>query len=222
MNHLSKLLISASILFTSCSPMLVGNTYTYKYQKEDNSKDLTWNSDMLDVKFDITDEQVQFKIKNKTAEPVKVLWDDASIVTFGEANKVTHKGINYTNRSFPQPNTTIPPGATLDDLVVPVNNVDYKEGVYTKTMSMPGGWQTKPLYATNDFGKASFRKLIEDNKGQKMVLYLPIQDTQNKVHWNAYTFVVSDVVCISCANKRIPGRAPARKPTSSSKGSTGR
>lgn len=194
-----------AVVLISCSTAAVtkslyGNTYRYDYVMVDPAGDSTlrFEDDNLRFDFTITNQEVDFVVKNKSNTPLKLIWDEASMVVFGKAQKVMHKGIKYTDRNLSQPPTTIPPQATWSDLVLPTENVYWKEGYYSQYSSIPGGWKTQDLFLTNDMNKESTKQLILQLVGQEISVYLPVRNPEGKEIGYNFRFKVSNITCTTC------------------------
>ena len=84
---------------------------------------------------------------------MKIIWDETSFIPYGEGKKVMHKGVKYADRDAAQVPTSIPSKTSWSDLVVPTDNVYYKQGYYSQYVSNPGGWETHDLWLTADYNK---------------------------------------------------------------------
>lgn len=68
---------------------------------------------------------VGFKLTNKSSKPIRILWDDSSLILDGKNQRVFHSGIKLSQREQPQSPTTVPDKTALDDVLVPTENVYY-------------------------------------------------------------------------------------------------
>ena len=101
----------------------------YEYAFEDNLIQVFWVPQ--------TDE-IEFSLKNKTKNTMKILWDDASLITYaGSSERVIHAGIKYSEKSSPQAPSVIAKGSTLSDLIAPASYISYS--------SLAKAWVSKPL-----------------------------------------------------------------------------
>lgn len=191
-----------AMTIVSCySPSTLTNRwryYEYHYSMVAPTHDtsLLFENDTLNVKFDITASEINFDIKNKLSDPFKIIWDDASVVMFGENKKIIHKGVKYIDRSNAMPATSIPGGVSWSDLVVPADNIYYREGTYSQYVSVSGGWETKPLYPNYLDTKSKDNIDIQSFVGQEMELYLPIKFNEKEVYYR-FKFKVEDIQPLS-------------------------
>ena len=146
-------LLFLSIFFSSCVSMM-GSKYHYSYNlKDPNSTNLSYSDELIAVKFQITDTSIAFTMKNLTSDSIKIIWDEVSFVQNGSAQKVMHVGVKYTDRNNSQPPTVIPPEISIDENLIPVNNVYWREGYYSQYSSSPGGWEENDILPTQDLDK---------------------------------------------------------------------
>lgn len=192
--------ISVLLFFVlgGCMTLSLGTKYQYSYMmvKPDSTSGMKWEDDNIEISFFISDKSVNFNLKNKTNEVIKIIWDEAVIVQYGKAQKVMHAGVKYIDRNASQPPTAIPPGASVDDLVLPTDNVYWREGYYGRYISNPGGWKIRDLFPTQDLNKAEYRERILRHKGQKFSVYLPIQHLGKTLDYT-FEFLITDVKEIS-------------------------
>ena len=181
-------------VLVGCATLSLGNKYSYDYQlvKPDSSNALRWEDDKIAIAFTMSDKAINFTLRNRTKDVMKLIWDEATIMQFGKAQKVMHAGVKYINRNEAQPPATIPPGTSIDDMALPSENVYYREGYYGTYYSNPGGWEEEDLFPTYDLNKPEIRESILGSKGQKLGLYLPIQ-YQGKTIDYTFEFSVTDV-----------------------------
>ncbi len=185
--------LSLAIL-AGCMTLNLGTKYQYSYKliKPDSANGMKWEDDKIAISFLVSDKEVDFNLRNKTNEVIKVIWDEATMVQSGKAEKVMHAGVKYTDRNESHPPTAIPAGASIDDLLLPSDNVYWREGYYGTYSSDPGGWEETDLFPTSDLNKPEYRQSILGLKGQTFSIYLPIQ-YQGKTLDYTFQFLISDV-----------------------------
>lgn len=192
-------LIVALIISCSSAKMMksvYGNTYEYKYTLKTPVPDstLSFSDNSINVRFAVTSSQIIFTLKNKLEQPLRINWDDASITQYGSVMKIMHKGVKYADRNASMPATTIPPHASLEDLVMPAENVSLSGGGYYTGVD----WTTKELYPIHDYNKQRTSESIKSNVGQNLSLYLPVKTTDGKEIGYYFTFNIKDVICMDC------------------------
>ena len=152
--------------------------YIFMMTKPKVNKDLYFEDDFFGVSFSISKEQVGYVLYNKTSNPIKIDWNQVSFVdVLGNSHKVMHSGIKYIDRINPQAPTVIPPTAKLEDIIFPIDYVDYVSGAY-------GVWRELPL-----FPEAPKAKLF---KGKSFSVFMPLEI--NEVIKNyLFTFKIDDI-----------------------------
>lgn len=149
-----------------------------KYRYEDNYIDIVWY---------VGQKQFYFTLENKSGHTLKVNWDDISYVDVnGQAGRVMHSGIKYTDRNSSQPATTIPKGASISDILLPTNNVHFDSGQY-------GGWREDYLipcvYKTPEAFNAGAPSLV----GKTVTVMMPIM-IENVQNDYTFTFNIDKLV----------------------------
>lgn len=141
-----------------------------KYRYEDDFIEIIWY---------VSTKQFNFKLTNKSNHTIKINWDDISFVDYdGKVGRVMHAGVKYTDRNGSQPATTVPKNASIEDLLLPTENVYYLSGQY-------GGWREKLLipsiYQTPEAFAAGANEYV--GKTMKILMPIMIENVQND-----YTF----------------------------------
>ena len=204
---MNKLLISACIMIISFSACVsvaqlqqqeaqkLGNTYTYSHKVYgDNTDDKnTFNDNNVKVVFSFGTKEIDFVLENLTDNPVKIIWDEASLVQYTEGRKVFHKGVKYVDRDGAQVPTIVPSKTTWSDLVIPTEKVFYREGYYGQYIQNPGGWETLELWIGKDRNIPNVETTIMGLKGQKYRLLLPMVVNGVKKNYT-FNFEITDIV----------------------------
>ncbi len=187
--YLSIFMLSVTLLLSSCfsTKSFLGTKYNYSFKlMDENAKtDNIFDDKKLQGVFIVGEKSLNFTLKNLTNEPMKINWDEASLIIYGESKRVMHKGVKFTERNSPQVPTIIPGNSIIDDLVIPTENVYYREGYYIKYASDPGGWEQNDLLLIWDMNKEETKNIIMNSKGQILTFFLPIEQNGLKVN---YTF----------------------------------
>lgn len=170
-------------------------SYKYKIIAPKESPDMTFEDSVLGIKFTITDKEIDFSLKNKSTQPIKIAWDDASMVVYGASKKIMHNGIKYNERNNSMPPTTVLPNSTLSDLALPSDNVYFKEGYYSTSLTIKSSWETYPLMISS-FTLPRDSTLLNsiNQQQQEMTLYLPITGINNERFGYTFKFQVTDVI----------------------------
>ena len=145
-----------------------------KYVFEDEKIKIFWM---------VFNDQFAFTIYNKSDHAIKISWDDAVYVGVDKnISTMIHSGIKYIQRNDGQVATTIPKGAKLDDILVPVDNIKYYEYL---------GWRTSPLFP-HSFSTDDEMQKAEKLEGETVSILLPImiEGIQNDY---TFTFKIDNV-----------------------------
>lgn len=142
---------------------------------EDESIKVVWS-------YGIT--RLDFTLKNKTEETLKLNWDDAAFIAMNnETIKVFHKGVKYIDRSNSQSPTSIYKGSILSDLVAPTT--------YTFYSSLLSNWTSTPLIGLNMRLATSEKAPYDENvAGKTIKVVLPLKMGDNMLEY-IFTFKVS-------------------------------
>jgi hypothetical protein len=125
------------------------------------------------------DDQLGFDLLNKSASPVRILWDDAAYVDItGQGRRVIHSGVKLADRNSPQAPSVIPSKGRLNDIVYPSDHVSYY-----------GNWSQRPMFPCLREGYACTdpeRRLVAAHTGLDYRVLLPVEVGKETY---PYTFV---------------------------------
>jgi len=86
-------------------------------------------------------------------------WNQVSFIDIARnSQRVTHEGVKYADRNDSMPATTVPPTATVKDIILPTNLVSYD--------SQAGDWVTKKLFPDGPESR--------NYGGQKVSVFMPV------------------------------------------------
>ena len=114
-----------------CFPEAFPSSFIWAFSLEapEGSNGLLYSDGLIDIAFVISRTQIGFIIQNKSAGGAKINWDDLSFISpINRASRVIHSGIRLVDRNNPQAPTTIPPGSSVTDNVIPSENIKYVDG----------------------------------------------------------------------------------------------
>ena len=160
----------------------VSDRYAYKYRMVEPappSDAMVIDDGNAKIEFAVLEKSSAFTVANKSQDPVSVLWDESSIVIGGEAKKIFHEGVKYTNRMEHQPPSVVPPGARLSDSATPTENAFYASEV---------GWMVRNLFPTvilTGSGTEEARREIEGNVDKEFTLYLALDRSGQRTNYTA-------------------------------------
>jgi hypothetical protein len=183
-----------TILLSSCATSK--RTYVFKLTQPNKSENLKYSDEFIDIMFDIRESDISFKYKNTSKAAQKIIWDEASFVNNGEAQKVIHKNIKFIDKEKNQAATVVPPGAFISDLIQPIDDIKFNRSTIGRTSY--SYWSSKPIFQTigknpnypiDKTEKNKYKKFI----GAKLNFYLPIVQGDIKKDYY-FEFEVVDVV----------------------------
>lgn len=155
--------------------------------QEDGSKKYRYEDDLIDVVWLPLSTQFAFSLKNKSDNSIKILWDEAVYVNeSGSSSRVMHAGVKYIDRNNSQPPTIVVKNSTIEDMVVPTDNVYYISGQY-------GGWRTSPMFPNSATTPDELVVISNNYIGKEVQVLLPLE-IQGTVNEYIFTFKVEDFV----------------------------
>lgn len=150
-----------------------GETKIVTTTGEDGISKYTYEDDYINIVWYIGSKQLNFVLTNKSGYSIKLPWDDMAYVDEnGSTMRVIHSGIKLVDRNAAQATSVVPKNATLDDILIPSDNIYYVSGQY-------GGWREKylfPQYSTPEAANAS----PAIGKTVRVIFPIIIQDVQNE------------------------------------------
>jgi hypothetical protein len=198
MKKILLLSIVTAITLVSCvaPSMLSRYGYAYEYKHKligDKTFADTYKDENIEISFAFPKTELDFELKNLSQNPIKIIWDEVSLVQYGEGKRIFHKGVKYTERSNPQVPTIVPAGTSYSDLVTPIDNVSFDQGYYVNEFAHKSAeWVTSDLWFPNDFNKPDVSSHIMQLKGLKYSLLLPMEINGVKKNYT-FQFEITDV-----------------------------
>jgi formylglycine-generating enzyme required for sulfatase activity len=87
---------------------------------------------------DFTGDYPEFTLKNISSTPLTIIWDLCAFIdNEGRSQSVLRKGIPFQNRGNSIPSTLVIPGACVDEIMVPINSIQYIDGEWKASTSIP-------------------------------------------------------------------------------------
>lgn len=109
-----------------------------KITKQEVEDKFIYTDNYISIVMGAMEKNLVFVLQNKTDYSMKVLWDEASFIKpGGSAQRVLHNGVRFVEKSQPQAPSVIPGHATLNEAIVPSDNIRYS--------SIAGEWIVDPL-----------------------------------------------------------------------------
>ena len=147
-----------------------------------------YEDDYIDINWYVEYQQLNFSLRNKTKQSIKIKWDDVVFVDYlGNPQRVMHSGVKYNERNNSQPPSLIPANTRLTDIIIPTNNVNYNETL---------GWYISNLYYLTVYSpKRTAEKMKDSLKGRRMQVLLPItfQDITKEY---LFEFEIKDIILL--------------------------
>ncbi|MEN9907929.1 MAG: hypothetical protein RLZZ540_1070 [Bacteroidota bacterium] len=136
-----------------------------------------YEDDLIKIDWGYAISQIEFELKNKSDQTLKIIWDDAAFISISnESGRIFHKGIKYIDRENSQPSTSVYKGTILSDLVLPTSFAYLVPGQY-------GGWRSLPLIPII---QSTWSKKIEYKPeliGQTMRVILPLKIEEKLIEY---------------------------------------
>jgi hypothetical protein len=164
----------------------LGKREKHDYLFEDRMIRLLWFVTPLDM---------DFVLKNKSTESIKILWDEAVFIDENEKkHRIIHSGIKYPDRDKPQLPTLIPENRKMRESVYPADYLYYRKADYLRYSSTPGGAEKKALLPCGLFGGDPnvLREKVDACVGKTIGVILPLQ-IGDAVYKYIFTFRVDSV-----------------------------
>lgn len=186
------LLFIVIVVVFSCAPKY----YAYKLQlkKPTVSNELKFEDEKLSIEFTFKESEVAFKIKNNSDKPLKIIWDEASFVYNGEAQKIMHKNVKFVDKEKTQAPTVIPPKSFISDLMQPIDDIKYNQSSYAgRSYSF---WSSRPIFPLISYFNPKDKKNVERAKkvlGTTVNIYIPIQQDGKSFDYY-FEMEVSDIL----------------------------
>lgn len=106
--------------------------YTFIMTKPKVNEKLFYEDKSIKILFNITSEQINFQLNNKTEDLIEINWNKVTFVDFNsESQKIFHSNIKFIDKEKIMPETIIPPLAKINDFILPSVNSYY--GEYSKS-----------------------------------------------------------------------------------------
>lgn len=169
------------LLFFIVSCSSTGNLYKYKYALEKTGT-MVYEDSIIKTMFLIDRNSIQLTMINKSNIPVKLVWDDASIVINGKSFRAANENIRVIDSEKSQVSRILPPNSEINEKLIPTTNIK----------SIQTGTTILDLFPVNDFNQKFMREQITLNKGKKLRLFLPLLISNEVVYYD-FVFVITNV-----------------------------
>jgi hypothetical protein len=147
---------------------------------KDTGDALIYVDSTINTTFFVGKKDISMVMKNQTSGTIKILWDESLFIKNGNPGKVMHAGVKFIDRNQSMPPSVVPANTTFEDVIIPTDNVYYKEGYYSQYGSSPGGWEKKDLLPSYT------------SKGDQFGVFMPMTVGGTTKEYN-FNFKVDDV-----------------------------
>ena len=161
------------MVFNSGKPYATSYRYDFKVIKPSEATNQSFEDAYIKATFPLDRSKFSFAIENKSDAPLFLDWNRASYVdTDGQAHRVIHTGIRFIEKDKEIPPSVIPPGATVKDVVLPVDYIEFATG-----------WVVRDMLP---------EPISKDLKGKSFSIFLPLQVNGQQKYYN-FVFAI-DVI----------------------------
>lgn len=136
---------------------------------EDGISKYTYEDDFINIVWYIGKSKLNFFLTNKSGYSIKLPWDDMAYVDEnGITMRVIHSGGRLIDRNATQAPSVVPKNATLEDILIPSENIYFSSG-----------WIEKSLFPSYNSQEAANKSPIL-GKTIRIIFPIIIQDVQNE------------------------------------------
>jgi hypothetical protein len=115
-------------IVTKAAQGVPGFDWKFTLLQHIGAKNLAFSDSLIDIYFIINKTQIGMAIQNKSDSAIKINWDEISFISpSNRASRVIHSGIRLMDKNDPQAPTTIPPKSNISDIIIPSENITYKD-----------------------------------------------------------------------------------------------
>lgn len=151
---------------------------TFSLLSPQRSDDLTYRDRVLDASFAVRERNFEVTLQNRSAKPLKVLWEQASYTDYtNRPHRIMHGGIKMQDRHNAIPPMMVPLGESVKLEIMPVTLVTYSREKKT--------YESKPLFPLNS-------DVAQALKGRTFYLFLPVEMDRQIIPYN-FRFQITDV-----------------------------
>ncbi|MDD5258959.1 MAG: hypothetical protein PHD29_03235 [bacterium] len=169
-------MILSLVLLTGCAVSVVD--WGIKMQSPVPAETAAYSDEDIDVNFMVNDKSINFDLKNKTQNGIKLNYDEMSYISPGGVSlRIVSSNIRFTDRFAPQAPVVVPPGLSISETIIPAQNIFFRANDIAYY-----GWDVGPLFP-ND---------AKTYLGQEFGLYFPMEIKGAKKEF-IFKFVITSV-----------------------------
>ena len=146
------------------------------------------------IKWRPTSDDISLVLTNKSANLVKIVWDEALFTDENRGNhRLIHSATGYEDRNNIHPPTVIVARGTIDDFIHPADYFAPEEGYGKRSSGRTVDWRKSPFLPTQIKGTAEeLRVRAESVVGKTFRVMLPIE-IDYVLNDYTYTFKINGV-----------------------------
>jgi hypothetical protein len=168
-------MIVSLALLTGCAVSVVD--WGIKMQSPVPAETAAYSDEDIDINFLVDDKSINFDLKNKTQNGIKLNYDEISYISPGGTSlRVVSSNIRFADRFAPQAPVVVPPGLSISETIIPAQNIFFRAN------DMAYGWDVVPLFPNE----------AKTYLGKEFGLYFPIEIRGAKKEF-IFKFVVTSV-----------------------------
>lgn len=153
-----------------------GTVTEFEAKEYMSEKGHSFEDSMVKIVWEITYLEFAFELKNKTNNPIKIIWDKATYIDTENVNhKIMHFGIPYSKKDLQMEPTTIIGQEVIRDGVYPADNFYWSKENPSRVMH-------RPLFRADELKKCV---------GKNIQIVLPIQ-TEDTIYKYIFNFNIKD------------------------------
>ena len=154
-------------------------TYQFALESPANSERTSYDDEFISVSLYPAETQLGFVLRNRSSEPIKVLWDQCAYVDpLGQSLRVIHSGIRMIQKDAAMSPSVVPPGASLKEAMTPADYITYVGG--------EAGWSVRQMFPTRFVQALPL-------KGIAISIFMPIE-IKGSPHNYTFTLRAKDII----------------------------
>lgn len=168
-------LIAGLMCLTGCAVSVID--WGIKMQAPVPADTLTYSDEDIDLNFIVDDKSINFDLKNKTQNGIRLNYDEISYISPGGTSlRIVSSNIRFTDRFAPQAPVVVPPGLSISETIIPAQNIFFRSN------DMVYGWDVVPLFPHD----------AKTYVGKEFGLYFPLEVKGVKKEF-IFKFIITSV-----------------------------
>lgn len=169
--------------------------YSYALAAPISSTRLAFQDQDVSLLFKFDDAAIRFKLTNRSLTPLRIKWDEVTVVVQGRSYDVLNSRTIYRTSPSDGAKPTILPGGYVVDMVLPSTNITFNGKQ----------WVERDILPTTDRHSKAIGTKILGNVGSTVTLLLPIEFGDQVRRYN-FDFKVTRVDTLAWERYRRPRR----------------